>query len=44
MATLVTPDKLLRWFRRLVAKKWTFAKPNPLGRPAVAPELEKLVV
>jgi hypothetical protein len=38
------PDTLLRWFRRLVAQKWTFAKPNPLGRPAVAPELEKLVV
>ena len=44
MATLVTPDTLLRWFRRLVAQKWTFAKANPLGRPAVAPELEKLVV
>jgi len=32
MATLVTPDTLLRWFRRLVAQKWTFAKANPLGR------------
>jgi hypothetical protein len=44
MATLVTPDTPLRWFRRLVAQKWTFAEPNPLGRPAVDPELEKLVV
>lgn len=42
MAILVTPDTLLRWFRRLVAQKWTFAKPNP--RPPVDPELEKLVV
>ena len=24
LATLVTPDTLLRWFRILVAKKWTF--------------------
>src|SRR5882762_272871 len=44
ITTLVTPDTLLRWFRALVAKKWTFARTNPLGRPPVNPELEKLVV
>ena len=44
MATLVTPDTLLPWFRRLVAKRWTFAKPNPLGSPPVDSALEKLVV
>jgi putative transposase len=43
-AILVTPDTLLRWFRALVAKKWTFAKTNPMGRPPVAPQLEKLVI
>jgi hypothetical protein len=32
LATIVTPDTLLRWFRMLV-KKWTFARTNPLGRP-----------
>jgi transposase InsO family protein len=42
--TLVTPDTLLRWFRTLVAKKWTFAKTNPVGRPRVDPRLEKLVI
>ena len=43
-APLVTPDTLLRWFRPLVAKKWTFARTNPVGRPPVDPELEKLVI
>src|ERR1017187_7325414 len=42
LATLVTPDTLLRWFRVLVAKKWTFARTNPTGRPRVDAELEKL--
>jgi hypothetical protein len=44
IATIVTPDTLLRWFRVLVARKWTFAKTNFVGRPPVNPELEKLVV
>ena len=42
LTTLVTPDTLLRWFRVLVAKKRTFARANPVGRPSVDPELEKL--
>jgi len=29
IATIVTHDTLLRWFRILVAKKWTFAKGKP---------------
>src|SRR5450755_4787951 len=40
LATLVTPDTLLRWFRVLVAKKWTFARTNPVGRPSVDAGLE----
>ena len=44
LATLVTPDTLLRWFRVLIAKKWTFARTNPVGRPSVEAELEKLVI
>src|ERR1035441_9936813 len=32
LATLVTPDTLLRWFRVLVAQKWTFARTDPVGR------------
>src|ERR1035438_10257707 len=43
LATLVTPDTL-RWFRVLIAKKWTFARTNPVCRPSVDAELEKLVI
>jgi hypothetical protein len=36
---LVTPETLLRWHRRLVAKKWTH--PNKPGRPSLAPETRR---
>ena len=38
---LVTPETLLRWHRRLIAKKWTY--PNKPGRPPLAPEAEALI-
>lgn len=44
MATIVTPETLLLWFRVLVAQKWAFPNNNPVGRPPVDPELEKLVL
>jgi hypothetical protein len=31
-ATVVTPDTILRWHRRLIAQKWTYARRQP-GRP-----------
>src|SRR5438105_5305276 len=33
--TLVTPDTLLRWHRRLVAQKWDFSKRRGPGRPGI---------
>ena len=43
LGTIITPDTLLRWFRMLVARKWTYPSKAGPGRPSVAPEVEKLV-
>lgn len=40
---LVTPDTLLRWHRRRIARHWTQTTRAP-GRPATARELRKLIV
>jgi putative transposase len=42
IATIVTPDTLLRWHRRLIARKWTYAR-RP-GRRNVLVEIRRLVV
>jgi hypothetical protein len=42
IATIETPDTLLRWRRQLIARKWTYAgKPEPRG---VLLEIRRLVV
>jgi len=38
---LVTPGTILRWHRRLVAKKWTY--PHRLGRPPVEDTVASLI-
>jgi putative transposase len=43
IATIVTPDTILRWHRRLIARKWTYAKRRG-GRPGVLAEIRRLVV
>jgi putative transposase len=42
IATIATPDTLLRWHRQLIARKWTYAK-GP-GRRGVLAEIRQLVV
>jgi hypothetical protein len=45
IATLATPDTLLRWYRRLIAQKFDGSKRRPqVGRPPVAEEVEQLTV
>jgi hypothetical protein len=43
VATIVTPDTILRWHRQLIARKWTLA-PKRLGRPGVMQEIRRPVV
>jgi putative transposase len=46
VATLVTPDTILRWHRLLVAKKWDYSqrRRKPLGRPPIPEDVRALVV
>ena len=43
VATIVTPDTILRWHRHLIARKWTYVKRRG-GRPGVREEIGRLVV
>src|ERR1043166_6271132 len=44
VATLVTPETLLRWYKRLIAQKFDGSTHRrQLGRPRVAEEVEQLV-
>ena len=45
VATIVTPDTILRWHRRLIAKKWDYSrKRRDPGRPPVMKEIADLTV
>ncbi|MGH7307181.1 MAG: integrase core domain-containing protein [Candidatus Rokuibacteriota bacterium] len=43
VATIVTPDTILRWHRRLIAQKWTYTPKRP-GRPGIMKEVASLIV
>jgi putative transposase len=42
IATIATPDTLLRWHRQLIARKWTYA--SQPGRRGIMLEIRRLVV
>ncbi|MGH9044809.1 MAG: helix-turn-helix domain-containing protein [Acidimicrobiales bacterium] len=42
-AFFVTPEPLLRWHRKLVARRWTYPR-RGLGRPPMAQEARALIV
>jgi putative transposase len=43
VATIVTPDTILRWHRQLIARKWT-VEPKWRGRPGIMREISSLIV
>jgi hypothetical protein len=42
--TIVSPDTLLRWHRRLVAQKWNFTDRGGVGRPGIMRHISELIV
>src|ERR1700681_819611 len=44
IAGIVTADTILRWYRRLVAKKYDGSKTRRPGRPSTKPDIATLVV
>ena len=44
LATIVTPETLLAWHRRLIARKYDGSKHRDPGRPRTRDELQQLVV
>jgi putative transposase len=43
VATIVTPDTILRWHRRLIAEKWSYPRKRP-GRPRTMKKIARLIV
>ncbi|MCL1592984.1 MAG: hypothetical protein M3132_01365 [Actinomycetia bacterium] len=43
IATIVTPDTIMAWHRRLIAAKWTYPHKR-VGRPGVMKEIRHLIV
>ncbi len=44
IAGIVTPDTILRWYRRLVERKYDNSMSRKIGRPRTGTEIEKLVL
>jgi putative transposase len=43
VATIVTPDTILRWHRQLIARTWMFTPKRP-GRPGITQEISSLIL
>ncbi len=43
VATIVTPDTILRWHRKLIAAKWTY-RTERVGRPGLMKRIRELIV
>jgi transposase InsO family protein len=43
VATIVTPDTIMRWHRKLIALKWTF-ETKRMGRPGLMKAIKELII
>lgn len=44
VASIVTPETILAWHRKLIAQKWDYSSRRKPGRPRVAEEIPELIV
>ncbi|MDA1264099.1 MAG: integrase core domain-containing protein [Planctomycetota bacterium] len=44
VATIVTPDTLMRWHRRLIAAKWTYGARARAGRPGLMKNIKAMIL
>ncbi len=44
VGSIVTPDTILRWHKRLIAQKWDYSERRGPGRPRVKDEIAQLTV
>ena len=44
VATIVTPDTILAWYRRFIARRWDYSSRRKPGRPRVMREISELVL
>jgi putative transposase len=44
VGTVVTPDTLLRWYRKLISRKYDGSKSRKAGRPRIVGEIEELIL
>jgi len=44
LASIVTPETILAWHRRLIAQKWDYSSRHNPGRPRVSMEIPELIV
>jgi len=44
LETIVSPDTLLRWHRRLIAEKWNFVHRRGPGRPRIMHKISALIL
>ncbi len=44
VASIVTPDTILAWHRKLIAQKWDYSERRGPGRPRVRDEIAQLTV